>query len=38
MFEVVREEVAGELRGAPDYEGGVVFSPGDDMIGGWVVY
>lgn len=37
MLEVVGEEVAGELRRAPDDEGGVVFTPRDDVVGGGVV-
>lgn len=37
MFEVVGEEIASELRGAPDDESGVVFAPGDNVIGGGVV-
>lgn len=37
MFEVVREEIAGELRRTPDYESGIVFAPGDNVIGGGVV-
>ena len=37
MLEEVGEDVAGELRGAPDDEGGVVVAPGDYMVGGRVV-
>lgn len=37
VLEIVREEVAGELRRAPDDEGGVVFSPRDDVVGGGIV-
>ena len=38
VLEVIRKEIAGELRRAPDDEGGVVFAPGDDVIGGGVVH
>lgn len=37
VLEVVGEEIAGELRGTPDDESGVVFAPGDNVIGGGIV-
>lgn len=37
VLEVVGEEVAGKLGRAPDDEGGVVFAPGDNVIGGGIV-
>lgn len=38
VLEVVREEVAGELRRPPDDEGGGVVSPRDDVVGGGIIH
>lgn len=38
VLEVIRKEISSELRRTPDDEGGVVFTPGDDVIGGRVVH
>lgn len=37
VLEIVGEEVASELRGPPDNEGGVILAPRDDMVGGRIV-
>lgn len=37
VFEVVGEEVTGELRRPPNDKGGVVFAPRYDVVGGGVV-
>lgn len=37
MLEIVREKITRKLRRAPDDEGGVVFAPRDDMVGGGIV-
>lgn len=38
VLEVVREEVTGELGRAPNDEGGVVFAPRDDVVGGRIIH
>lgn len=38
MLKVVGEEVASELRGPPNDEGGVVFAPRNDVVGCRIVY
>lgn len=37
VLEVVGKEISGELRRTPNDEGGVVFAPRDDVVGGGVV-
>lgn len=37
MLEVIRKKITGEFRRPPNDEGGVVFAPRDDMIGGRIV-
>ena len=37
VLEVVGEEVTGELGGTPHHEGGVVFTPRNDVVGGRIV-
>jgi hypothetical protein len=37
VFEVVREEVSSEFRRTPDDEGGVIFTPRDDVICGRII-
>ena len=37
VFEVVGEEISGELRRAPNDEGGVVFTPRNNVIGGGII-
>lgn len=37
VFEVVGEEVTGELRRAPNDKSGVVFTPRDDVVGGGII-
>lgn len=38
VLKVVGEEVASELRGPPNDEGGVVFAPRNDVVGCRIVY
>ena len=38
VLKVVGEEISRELRRPPDDEGGVVFAPRDDVVGGGIVY
>lgn len=37
VFEVVREEVSSKFRRTPNNEGGVIFTPRNDVICGWII-